>query len=98
VPDAAEAGEVSRPGLSSGGALVSSGATSPPGGAKAGEGTALPGGGTRVIDTETGCVRATRVDGGAWYLSISDVRHSVCAFLTEEDAALLFTPFPGFPA
>jgi hypothetical protein len=44
VPDAAEAGEVSRPGLSSGGALVSSGATSPPGGAKAGEGTALGGG------------------------------------------------------
>lgn len=78
---------------------VSSGTSTLPGAAKAGEGTALPGrGGTRVIDTENGCVRATQVDGGAWYLSISDARHSVCAFLTKEDAALLFTPFPGFPA
>jgi hypothetical protein len=79
VPDAAEAGEVSRPDLSSGGPALS------------------PGISTRVIDTENGCVRATRVDGGAWYLSISDARHSVCAFLTEEDAALLFTPFRDSP-
>lgn len=80
VPDAAEAGEVSRPDLSSGGPALS------------------PDTFTRVIDTENGCVRATRVDGSAWYLSMSDARHSVCAFLTAEDAALLFTPFPGFPA
>lgn len=99
VPDAAEAGEVSRPDLSSGGPALSPDISTLSGSVSAGEGTALPGrGGTRVINTENGCVRATRVDGGAWYLSMSDARHSVCAFLTAEEAALLFTPFPEFPA